>query len=90
MTCSRRQGFIFRKKGKQKRLHILNRKETYQLCLKISKINEEVNTIYISPKTSTSYFDVSLNKRNADKGSVFCVWMFSCNDSSLWLPENGF
>ena len=48
---------------------------------KIGKMNEKVNTIFISPKTSTSYFDVALNKCNAGKGSVFYVWSFSCNDS---------
>ena len=32
-------------------------------------------------KTSTSDFDVALNKRNAGQGSVFYVWSFSCNDS---------
>ena len=49
--------------------------------LKSVKINEKVNTIFISPETSTSYFDVALNKCDADQGSVFCVWSFSCNDS---------
>ena len=47
----------------------------------VSKINEKVNTIFISPVTLTSYFDVALNKRNAGQESVFCVWLFSCNDS---------
>ena len=53
----------------------------YQFYLKISKINEKVNTIFISPETLTSYFDVALNKRNADQGSEFYVWSFSCKDS---------
>ena len=53
----------------------------YQFYLKISKINEKVNTIFISPETLTSYFDVALNGRNAGQGSVFYVWSFSCNDS---------
>ena len=53
----------------------------YQSYLKIGKINEKVNKIFISPETLTSYFDVALNKRNAGQGSVFCVWSFSCNDS---------
>ena len=35
----------------------------------------------LSPMTLTSDFDVALNKRNAGQGSVFCVWLFSCNDS---------
>ena len=47
----------------------------------VSKINEKVNTNFISPVTLTSYFDVALNKRNAGQESVFCVWLFSCNDS---------
>ena len=28
-----------------------------------------------------SYFDPALSKRNAGQGSVFCVWLYSCNDS---------
>ena len=44
-------------------------------------MNEKVNTIFISPETSTSYFDVALNKRDAGQGPVFYVWSFSCNDS---------
>ena len=54
----------------------------YQFYLKVSKINEKVNTIFISPETLTSYFDAALNKRNAGQGSVFYVWSFSCNDST--------
>ena len=53
----------------------------YQFNLKISKINDKVNTIFISPETLTSYFGVALNKRNADQGDVVRVWLFSCNDS---------
>ena len=53
----------------------------YQFYLKKGKIIKKVNTILISPETSTSYFDVALNKRDADQGSVFYVWSFSCNDS---------
>ena len=53
----------------------------YKFYLEISKINEKVNTIFISPETLTSYFDVGLNKRNAGQGSVFYVCSFSCNDS---------
>ena len=53
----------------------------YQFYLKISKINENVNTIFISPETLTSYFDVVLNKPNVGQGAVFHVWLFSCNDS---------
>ena len=53
----------------------------YKFYLTISKINEKVNKILISPETSTSYFDVGLNKHKAGQGSVFYVWSFSCNDS---------
>ena len=53
----------------------------YQFNLKIGKTNEKVNTIFISPVTLTSYFDVTLYKRNAGQRSVFCVWLFSCNGS---------
>ena len=53
----------------------------YQFYLKISKINEKVNIIFISPETSMSYFDVALKKRDAGQGSVFYVWSFSCSDS---------
>ena len=52
----------------------------YQFYLKIGKINEKVNTIFISTETSTSYFDVALNKCDAGQGSVVCVWSLSCND----------
>ena len=60
---------------------ILNRKEMYQFYLKISKINEKVNTIFISPEMLTSDFAVKLNKRNAGQGAVFHVWLFSCHNS---------
>ena len=53
----------------------------YQFNLEISKINEKVNTIFISPVMLTSYFDVALNKRTAGQGDVFRVWLFPCNDS---------
>ena len=53
----------------------------YQFYLEISKINEKVNTVFISPETLTFYFDVALNKRNAGQGSVFYVCSFSCIDS---------
>ena len=53
----------------------------YQFYHKISKINEKVNTIFISPQMLMSYFDVALNKRNAGQVAVFRVWLFSCNDS---------
>ena len=58
----------------------MNRKEMCRFDLTVSKINENVNTVFISPVTLTSYFDVALNKRNAGQESVFCVWLFSCND----------
>ena len=78
---SRRQGLVSEKKENWKRYQILSRKKIYQFYLKISKINEKVNTIFISPQTLTSYFDAALNKRNAGQGAVFCVWLFPCNDS---------
>ena len=53
----------------------------YQFYLKIGKISEKVNIIFISPETSTSYFDVALNKRDADQGSVLYVWSISCKGS---------
>ena len=53
----------------------------YQFEIKISKINEKAYTIFISPETLTSYFVVALDKRNAGRGAVFPVWLFSCNDS---------
>ena len=52
-----------------------------EVDLKISKIDEENNTIFISPVTLTSDFDVTLNKCRAGQGSVFCVRLFLCNDS---------
>ena len=60
---------------------MLNRMEMYQFYHKISKINEKVNTIFISSETLTSYFDIALNKHNAGQGTVFSEWLFSCNDS---------
>ena len=51
-----------------------NRKEMYQFHLKIGKINEKVNKIFISPETFTAYFDVALNKCNGGQGSVLYVW----------------
>ena len=47
----------------------------YQLYLKISKINEKL-TQFLFHLKRRSYFDVALNKRNAGKGAVFCVWLF--------------
>ena len=38
-------------------------------------------TVFISPETLTSYFDVALNKRTAGQGALFRVWLFSGNDS---------
>ena len=49
----------------------------YQFYLKISKINEKVNTIFISPMTLTSYFDIVLKKRNAGRGvCILCMVVF--------------
>ena len=42
---------------------------------------------FISPVILTFYFDVALDKRSEAQGSVFYVWLFSCNDS---MSENGF
>ena len=39
-------------------------------------------TIFISPETLTSSFDVALNKRDAGEGPVFRVWLFSSNGST--------
>ena len=61
----------------------------YQFCLKISKINENVNKVFISPVTFTSYFDVALSKHNEGQGSVFCVWLLSCKDSMSLAVRNG-
>ena len=62
----------------------------FQFDLRISKINAKVDTIFISLVTLTSYFDVALNKHNAGPWSVFCVWLFSCNDSMSLAGRNWF
>ena len=69
---------------------IRNRKEKYQFYPKIGTINEKVNTILISPKTLTSYFDVALNKRNAGQGLYSMYGRFHATIQYLWLSENGF
>ena len=79
--CSRNRGPFSEKKENCKRSRSPNRKDMYQFYLKISKINKKAYTIFISPETSASYFDVALNKRGAGQWSVFYVWSFSCNDS---------
>ena len=49
----------------------------YQFYLKISKTNVKVNTIFISSETSTSYFDVAFNKRDAGQGyCILCMVVF--------------
>ena len=49
----------------------------FQFYLKISKLNEKVNTIFISPEMITSYFDVALDKPNAGQWSVnLKTWNF--------------
>ena len=53
------RGQFSEKKENLKRYHILNRKEMYQFYRKISKVNEKVNTIFISPETLSSYSDVA-------------------------------
>ena len=50
---------------------------------------KKVNTIFITPETLTSYFDVALNKRNAGQGSVFYIRSFSCNDSISLAVRKG-
>ena len=62
----------------------------YQFYLKIVKIKEKVNTIFISQVTLTSYFDVTLNKRNVGQGYVFCVWLFSSQDSIFLAVKKQF
>ena len=59
----------------------------YQFYLKLSKINEKVKTIFISPETLTSYFYVALNKRNAGQGSVFLVQRFSISGCQKTVSE---
>ena len=83
-------GLLSEKKENCKRLHILTRKEMHQFYHKISKINENFKKKFISPVTSTSYFDVALDKRNAGRGSLFCVWLFSCNDSMFLVVRKRF
>ena len=74
-------GLFSDKKENLKCWHILNAKEVYHFYLKISKVNEKVNTNFISLETLTAYFDEALNKLYAGQGSVFCVWLFSCHHS---------
>ena len=52
----------------------------YQFYIKVSKTKENIGIIFISPVMLTSNFGVALNKRNIDQGSLFCVWMFPCNE----------
>ena len=59
----------------------------YRLNLKVSKINDKNNIIFISPVTLTSNFDVTFNKCNAGQGCVSCVWLFPCNDSKKVVVE---
>ena len=80
-------GDPFLEKKENENVNNRNRKEMY---LKISKINGKVNTIFTSPETLRSYFDIVLNERNAGQGAVFRVWLFSCNDSMSLASENGF
>ena len=62
----------------------------YQFYLKISKINEKVNTILISPETLMSYFDVALNNVMQVKGLYSRYARFHAMIKYLWLSENGF
>ena len=34
--------------------------------------------------TLTSYFDVALNKHDAGQASVFCVWLFSLQQTNVY------
>ena len=81
--CSRNRGPFSEKKENCKRSRIPNRKEMYQFYLKISEINEKVNTSFISTETSTSYFNVALNKRNAGLYSMY--GRFHATIQYLWL-----
>ena len=54
------------------------------------KIDEKSNTIFISPVTLTSDFDVAISKCNVGQGAVFCVWLFHATIQCLRLPKNGF
>ena len=63
----------------------------YQFYLKISKIKEKVNTLFMLPETLTSYVDVALNKRNAGQGGLYSVYgCFHATIQCLWLSDNGF
>ena len=48
------------------------------------------NTIFISPETLTSYFEVALKKRKEGQGAVFSVWLFSCYESMSVAVRKGF
>ena len=85
---SRRQGSIFRKKGKLKKLTWSEKKGNVQFYLKISKINEKVNIFFILPKTLTSHFDVALNMRVKGLHSVYGC--FRETIQCLRLSQNSF
>ena len=59
----------------------------FSVHIKISQINEEVNTIFISPETLTSYFDVTLNERNAGQRTVFHVWLFNVSSCQKMVSK---
>ena len=61
-----------------------------QFYLKISKIYEKGNTIFISPETLTSYFDVALKKRKEGQRLCSVYGCFHATIQCLWLSENGF
>ena len=52
----------------------------YQFYL-ISKINVNGNMIFMSTMMLMSVSAVALNYHTAIQGSVFYVWLFSCNNS---------
>ena len=60
----------------------------YQFYFTISKMNETINTFFVSPVILTSYFDVMLN--NAVEVSVFVSGCCHEKIHCLWLSENGF
>ena len=60
----------------------------YQFYIKIGKINEKVNTIFIPPETLTSYFDVALINVMQVKGLYSTNGRFHATIQYLWPSEN--
>ena len=61
----------------------------YKFYLKSNTAQEIVNIIFIAVLTLTSDSELVLNKRRASKWSVIWVWLLSCHESCLCLPEKG-